>query len=100
MPVRQGIEMGKRVEFFKGTWFVLQEPRANCTLGDKLVSFLLEKSGKSKYCPMVQDKDAALRIGRQLIKEGYIHRSERDSKNKKMLTPMQDSNFVGNGYYK
>jgi translocation protein SEC62 len=84
MPVRQAIELGKRVEYFRG---------------DKLASFLLESAGAKKNFPDLKEKDDVLSIGLALLTNGYIHRSERDGKNRKLLTPARSDEFVFNGYY-
>ncbi|ETW07047.1 hypothetical protein H310_03129 [Aphanomyces invadans] len=85
MPVRQAIEMGKRVEFFRG---------------DKLGKFLLNNAVAERYCPTpVTDKAQALEMGKLLIQYGFIHRSNRDERNKKVLQPTQDTSFVADGYY-
>lgn len=84
MPVRQAIELGKRVEYFRG---------------DKLASFLLKSAGAKKHFPELQSKEDVWSVGRSLVAHGYIHRSERDSENKKMLTPTSNHDFVPEGYY-
>lgn len=86
MPVRHAVELGKRVEYFKG---------------DKLATFLMDNHAKktSRHCPPVLDKLESMRIGRLLVSFGYIHRSDRDSKNKKTLTPSRNHSFTGDGYY-
>ncbi|OQS01796.1 Non-selective Cation Channel-2 (NSCC2) Family [Thraustotheca clavata] len=85
MPVRQAIEMGKRVEFFRG---------------DKLGKFLMNNEGASKYCPgPVTTKEEALAMGSLLVTHGFIHRSERDAKNKKLLQPSQSHEFTTDGFY-
>ncbi|RHY41461.1 hypothetical protein DYB30_010468 [Aphanomyces astaci] len=85
MPVRQAIEMGKRVEFFRG---------------DKLGKFLLNNAVAERYCPSpVTEKAHAIDMGKLLIHHGFIHRSNRDERNKKVLQPTQDTEFVADGYY-
>jgi translocation protein SEC62 len=85
MPVRHGVEMGKRVEYFKGS---------------RLCSFLIEKAPKNKAYPSCADKAAGQRLGQLLLNYGFIHRSERDEKNKKLLTPLhRNHDFVLDGYY-
>lgn len=84
MPVRHAVEMGKRIEYFKG---------------DKLITFLIQNSEASKHCPTLKNKDDILKVGRELVLNGYIHRSERDPKNKKILTPCKNHSFMGDGYY-
>ncbi|OQR90378.1 Non-selective Cation Channel-2 (NSCC2) Family [Achlya hypogyna] len=85
MAVRQAIELGKRVEFFRG---------------DKLGKFLIKNDSASKYCPgPVTTKDEALEMGRLLVAHGFIHRSERDVKNKKLLQPSQSHEFTADGFY-
>ncbi|KDO26505.1 hypothetical protein SPRG_07908 [Saprolegnia parasitica CBS 223.65] len=85
MPVRQAIELGKRVEFFRG---------------DKLGKFLINHDSASKYCVApVTSKDDALEMGRLLVTHGFIHKSERDAKNKKLLQPSQSHEFTADGFY-
>lgn len=84
MAVRHAVEMGKRVEYFKG---------------EKLISFLLQNSEKSAHCPTLSSKEDILIVGRELVINGYMHRSERDAKNKKLLTPCKNHTFSGDGYY-
>lgn len=84
MPVRQAIELGKRVEYFRG---------------DKLGSFLLASPAAKRHFPDVVTKEDALSVGRALAQNGYIHRSERDAKNRKLLTPCSNHDFVADGYY-
>lgn len=84
MPVRQAIELGKRVEYFRG---------------DKLGSFLLSSPAAKRHFPEVVTKEDAFSVGRALAQNGYIHRSERDAKNRKLLTPCSNHDFVADGYY-
>jgi translocation protein SEC62 len=84
MPVRQAVELGKRVEYFRG---------------DKLGSFLLSSPLAKKYFPDLKSKDDALSVGRSLLQHGFIHRSNRDAKNRKLLTPNPKPEFVADGYY-
>ncbi|DBA03425.1 TPA: hypothetical protein N0F65_002833 [Lagenidium giganteum] len=84
MPVRQAIELGKRVEYFRG---------------DKLASFLLNSPGAKKHFPELKTKDDVWNVGRALVHHGYIHRSDRDANNRKVLTPSSNHDFVPEGYY-
>lgn len=84
MPVRQAIELGKRVEYFRG---------------DKLASFLLASPLARKYFPELQSKDDARSVGHALLQHGYIHRSNRDAKNRKLLTPNPKPEFLPDGFY-
>jgi translocation protein SEC62 len=84
MPVRQAIEIGKRVEYFRG---------------DKLASFLLASSAAKKLFPELTSKDEVRSVGHALVQHGYIHRSDRDVKNRKLLTPSANHDFLPEGYY-
>ncbi|GAB9464630.1 hypothetical protein Gpo141_00002059 [Globisporangium polare] len=84
MPVRQAIEIGKRVEYFRG---------------DKLASFLLASSAAKKLFPDLTNKEEVRSVGHALVQHGYIHRSERDAKNRKLLTPCANHDFLPEGYY-
>lgn len=84
MHVRQAIELGKRVEYFRG---------------DKLGSFLLASPLAKKYFPELKTKDDALSVGRALLHHSFIHRSNRDAKNRKILTPNPKAEFLPDGYY-
>ncbi|CAK4105581.1 unnamed protein product [Aphanomyces euteiches] len=85
MPVRQAIESGRRVEFFRG---------------DKLGKFLINNKDAERYCPSpVTEKAHGIEMGQLLIAHGFIHRSLRDEANKKFLKPAKDTEFVADGYY-
>lgn len=84
MPVRQAIELGKRVEYFRG---------------DKLASFLLESPGAKKHFPDLTSKAQVMSVGRVLMEHSYIHRSDRDPKNRKLLEPSSIHDFGFEGYY-
>jgi translocation protein SEC62 len=85
MDVRHGVEMGKRIEFFRG---------------DRLGKFLINHPTAAKYTPSpVITKEDALEMGRLLLAHGFIHRSERSEKNKKVLKPVDNHDFVADGYY-
>lgn len=84
MPVRQAIELGKRVEYFRG---------------DKLASFLLASPGAKKHFPDLTTKEQVLTVGQALLQHSFIHRSERDAKNRKLLTPARNAEFAFDGYY-
>jgi len=84
MPVRPAIELGRRVEYFKG---------------DKLRSFLLNNTKSERYCPKVTCKEEAIIIGQLLLRHGFIHRSDRDAQNRRVLTPSRNHEFTTDGYY-
>jgi translocation protein SEC62 len=84
MAVRHAIELGKRVEYFRG---------------DKLAGFLIGNSLAKKYFPTLTKKEEVLTVGRALVQHGFIHRSDRDAKNRKLLTPCSNHDFVFDGYY-
>ncbi|TMW63118.1 hypothetical protein Poli38472_002059 [Pythium oligandrum] len=84
MPVRQAIELGKRVEYFRG---------------DKLASFLFDSPGAKKHFPDLSNKDDVLSVGHVLVQNGFIHRSDRDARNRKLLTPSRNHEFAFDGYY-
>ncbi|CAH0492244.1 unnamed protein product [Peronospora farinosa] len=84
MPSRHAVELGKRVEYFRG---------------DRLATFLLASSMAKKYFPELKTKEDVDSVGRALVQNSYIHRSERDAKNKKLLKPTPDQDFSPDGYY-
>lgn len=84
MPVRHAVEVGKRVEYFKG---------------DKFCSFMVSKSDTIKGLGSLKNKEDAVEIGQALVQYGYIHRSERSKENKKVLEPTRDHTFTMDGYY-
>ncbi|KAJ0408366.1 hypothetical protein P43SY_003092 [Pythium insidiosum] len=84
MPVRQAIELGKRVEYFRG---------------DKLAAFLMDSAGAKKHFADLTSKEQVLSVGSALVQHGFIHRSDRDAKNRKLLTPSRNHEFAFDGYY-
>eukprot|EP00935_MAST-01C_sp_MAST-1C-sp1_P001868 g1868.t1 len=73
LKVREGVELGKRVHYFKGS---------------KLTEFLLTNESSAKARPKVDDKKEAHRVGKMLLKFQLIHKSERNKENKKLLNPL------------
>ncbi|RLN50002.1 hypothetical protein BBJ29_002773 [Phytophthora kernoviae] len=84
MPVRHAVELGKRVEYFRG---------------DRLATFLLASPMAKKYFPDLKTKEDVHSVGHALVQHSYIHRSERDAKNKKLLKPTPKQDFAPEGYY-
>lgn len=84
MKVRNAIEFGKRVEYTKGS---------------RMVKFVNENSSKFKSVPDLSSTEDALEVGRLLISYGYLHRSERNEANNKILTNSRNNSFVVDGYY-
>ncbi|KAL4160082.1 hypothetical protein PRNP1_000653 [Phytophthora ramorum] len=84
MPARHAVELGKRVEYFRG---------------DRLATFLLASPRAKKYFPELKTKEDVNSVGRALVQNSYIHRSDRDAKNKKLLKPTPKQDFVSEGYY-
>lgn len=84
MPIRHAVEYGKRVEYFRG---------------DKLASFILENKRIKKAFPQISCKEDVMSIGRALVQNGYIHRSDRDGQNRRVLQPSSNHDFVSEGYY-
>lgn len=84
LPSRHAVELGKRVEYFRG---------------DRLATFLLASPKAKKYFPELKTKEDAYSVGRELLQNSYIHRSERDGKNKRILKPTSKQDFLPEGYY-
>ncbi|KAG6976482.1 hypothetical protein JG688_00001334 [Phytophthora aleatoria] len=84
MPSRHAVELGKRVEYFRG---------------DRLATFLLTSPMAKKYFPDLKTKEDVNSVGHALVQNSYIHRSERDAKNKKILKPTPKQDFSPEGYY-
>ncbi|CAI5738636.1 unnamed protein product [Hyaloperonospora brassicae] len=84
MPSRHAVELGKRVEYFRG---------------DRLATFLLASPMAKKYFPELKTKEDVHTVGHALVQNGYIHRSERDANNKKLLKPTTKQVFTPDGYY-
>ncbi|KAI9923165.1 hypothetical protein PsorP6_002710 [Peronosclerospora sorghi] len=84
MPSRHAVELGKRVEYFRG---------------DRLATFLLASPRAKKYFPELKTKVDAYSVGHALLQFSYIHRSERDANNKKVLKPTSKQDFAPDGYY-
>lgn len=82
LKVRQGVELGKRIEFFKG---------------EKLIKFLLESDNPKR--PDIEDEKDATKLARLLLRHQYIHRSEKSEDNKKLLRPTKDQAWDPKGYY-
>jgi len=84
-PVRHGVEMEKRVEYFKGS---------------KLIKFLVENTEKkNKNRPTITNEADSLRICRALLKAGYFHKSARVEKGVLKPSPMSQQEFVPDGFY-
>ena len=82
VPLRNAVQMGKRVEYFRGK---------------KLVECLMESTAKGKpECPTRQE---AARIGMMLLRYGYTHASEVVDKRRRMLQPIKSLRFDPEGYY-
>ncbi|CAM9276800.1 unnamed protein product, partial [Ectocarpus fasciculatus] len=82
--VRDGIEHDKRVQFFKG---------------DRLVQCLLHPKKWPQSLPAITEKSAAHAIGAMLIKQQFIHRSEKDGNKKGFLHVSKKQVFEDGGYY-
>ncbi|KAF1792305.1 Translocation protein Sec62 [Phytophthora cactorum] len=52
-----------------------------------------------KYFPDLKTKEDVNSVGHALVQNSYIHRSERDAKNKKILKPTPKQDFSPEGYY-
>lgn len=84
MKSRSAVEFGKRVEFCKG---------------ERIIKYVREKSEMSKTCPSLTEVEDILIVGQLLIKHGFLHRSERDPGNKKILKMSKSHVFARDGYY-
>eukprot|EP00640_Fibrocapsa_japonica_P003262 CAMPEP_0113935528 /NCGR_PEP_ID=MMETSP1339-20121228/2674_1 /TAXON_ID=94617 /ORGANISM="Fibrocapsa japonica" /LENGTH=326 /DNA_ID=CAMNT_0000937723 /DNA_START=121 /DNA_END=1101 /DNA_ORIENTATION=+ /assembly_acc=CAM_ASM_000762 len=81
-PVRHGVQMEKRVLYFKG---------------EKVIKFLLENREKER--PPVKTEADAIRLCRGLMREGFFHRSERVPGEKGILRICRTPGFDQTGYY-
>jgi translocation protein SEC62 len=82
LKVRQGVELGKRIEYFKG---------------QKLIDWLIESDNPKK--PDIDDEKDAIKFARLLLRHNYIHRSEKSEDNKKLLRPTKAQDWDNKGYY-
>jgi len=82
IPLRNAVQMGKRVEYFRGK---------------KLVECLMESTSKGK--PECPTRAEAARIGMMLLRYGYTHASEVVDKRRRMLQPIKSLRFDPDGYY-
>jgi translocation protein SEC62 len=82
VKIRQGVELGKRIEFFKG---------------EKLITWLLESENPKR--PDIDDRKEATRLARLLLRNQFFHRSEKSEDNKKMLRPTKAQEWDDKGYY-
>lgn len=80
--LRNAVQMGKRVEYFRGK---------------KLVECLLESKASGK--PVCGTEAEAARIGLLLLRYGYTHASEVVDKRRRMLQPIKSLRFDPEGYY-
>jgi len=78
VKIRQGIELGKRIEYFKG---------------QKLIDWLIESDFD------IDDEKDAIKFGRLMIRHQYIHRSDKSPENKKLLRPTKAQDWDNKGYY-
>lgn len=81
MKIRQGVMLGRRVEYFKGVRFI----EALQTL-------------KHGSLPAVEDPEEAKEIGAKMMELGLFHASERIKKGG-FLTPKQSTQLVEDGFY-
>ena len=80
IPLRNAVQMGKRVEYFRGK---------------KLVECLMESTSKGK--PECPTRAEAARIGMMLLRYGYTHASEVVDKRRRMLQPIKSLRFDPDG---
>lgn len=88
IPLRDAVQRGSRVEYFRGRRFV-EHLMENEKLRKKM-----EKAGLSP-----ESKEEAARIGTLLLQNGQIHRSEVKDKRKRLLEPVRSNVFADDGYY-
>jgi len=84
-PVREAVEMDKRVYYLKG---------------EKLVNFLVEPKKGTKWpkkLPRVKDRLAAIALCKDLCRLQFIHRSEKVGKGELAVSRLRD--FDEAGYY-
>jgi hypothetical protein len=91
-PVREAIEMDKRVYYLKGRLLRESLARKGTTLvltlflsfiGEKLVNFLVEPKKGTKWpkdLPKFQSRTQAIAVCKDLCKYGFVHRSEKRGK--------------------
>ncbi|KAF4324188.1 hypothetical protein BBO99_00000066 [Phytophthora kernoviae] len=65
----------------------------------KMADLLRGRKGMPKYFPDLKTKEDVHSVGHALVQHSYIHRSERDAKNKKLLKPTPKQDFAPEGYY-
>uniref|UniRef100_A0A6U3TY49 Translocation protein SEC62 n=1 Tax=Ditylum brightwellii TaxID=49249 RepID=A0A6U3TY49_9STRA len=84
-PVREAIEMDKRVYYLKG---------------EKLVNFLVEPKKGTKWpakLPRFQDRQEAIAVCRDLCRLQFMHRSEKQGKGQLTVSRVRD--FDESGYF-
>lgn len=84
LKVREGVELGKRVTYFKGS---------------KLTEFLLTNESKAGCRPEVSEKKDAHKVGKMLLKHQLIHKSDRNPDNKKLLSPSRIQDWDDKAIY-
>mmetsp|Transcript_12429 Transcript_12429/g.37348 ORF Transcript_12429/g.37348 Transcript_12429/m.37348 type:complete len:296 (-) Transcript_12429:96-983(-) len=81
MKIRQGVQVGKRVEYFKGK---------------RLIEALLDITDKN--LPKVAEKEEAMAIATRMLEFDLFHASERIKKGG-FLAPKRSTLFVEDGFY-
>ena len=126
LKIREGVELGKRVHYFKGikdfgaafVANVSDKMYAVLCVGAKLTEFLLTNDSKASARPDVSEKKDAHKVGKMLLKHQcvlsveifswplltpisyrLIHKSDRNPENKKLLSPNGNQDWDDKAYY-